>query len=104
MTRSIYKYSFSRLVPMKVVANSLMLATFAAECLHGRSKLRLEAAFCLDTRARTCVIDAESVVGCDIARMFTGFLTRGFGEQSFQVERAEGRIMSGSGLHASGTL
>lgn len=103
MIRSVYKYNFSKLIPMNDIADSLMLAALAAESLHGRSEMKMDAAFCLNTRTRTCVIDAETQVGCDIARMFTGFITKGFGEQSFSVERTEDRIRcNAAGLNAVG--
>lgn len=103
MIRSVYKYSFEKLIPMNDVEDSLMLAALAAESLHGRSAMKLDAAFCLNTKTRTCIIDAETQMGCDIARMFTGFITKGFGEQSFSVEQTEDRIRScATGLSALG--
>ena len=39
------------------------------------------------TTSDACVVDAATDVGRAIARIFTGFLTREFGEKAFKVER-----------------
>ena len=69
------------------VEESLLLAVLATESLHGRALIRLDASFCLDAGKRSCVVDAATEVGRAIARIFTGFLTREFGEEAFKVER-----------------
>lgn len=88
MNRDIYKFSFKDHVPLKEVEESLLLAVLAAECLQGRSRVRMEASFRLDKEKRSCVIDAGTEVGSNIARIFTGFLAREFGEEAFRVERS----------------
>jgi hypothetical protein len=87
MNRNIYRYDFSDEVPLREAEDSLLIAVIATESLHGRSLVRLEASFCLDEKKRSCVIDASSDVGQNIARIFTGFLTREFGEGAFKVKR-----------------
>ena len=87
MSRDIYRYRFERDVPMKEARESLLLAVLATESLHGRSLVRLDASFCLEEKKRTCVVDAGTEVGRHIARIFTGFITREFGEEAFRVER-----------------
>lgn len=89
MNREIYRYSFDSKVPLQDVEESLLLAVLAAEGLHGRSQVRLHAAFCLDATKNSCAIDASTEVGRSIASIFTGFLTREFGEHSFKVRRVE---------------
>ncbi len=88
MTRDIYRYRFNENVPLRDAEESLLLAVLAVESLYGRSPVRLDAAFCLDREKRSCVVDAGSEVGRAIARIFTGFLTRQFGEDAFRVDRA----------------
>lgn len=87
--RDIYRYRFYESIPLREAEESLLLAVLAVESLYGRSPVRLDAAFLLDREKRSCVVDAGSEVGRAIARIFTGFLTRQFGEESFRVERAE---------------
>jgi len=87
VTRDIYRYRFNENVPLREAEESLLLAVLAVESLYGRSPVRLDAAFCLDREKRSCVVAAGSEVGRAIARIFTGFLTRQFGEEAFRVER-----------------
>jgi hypothetical protein len=86
---SAYRYTFGEGIPPKDAKEALMLATMAAESLHGRSGVHLDASFHLNEARRTCVVDAGTDVGRDIARIFTGYLTREFGEGAFRVERTE---------------
>ena len=87
MNQEIYRYTFDADIPFHEIEDSLLLAVLAAESLHGRSPLRLDASFCLDSHKRTCVVDAATEVGRAIARIFTGYLSREFGEESFKVDR-----------------
>lgn len=89
MNREHYRYDFDAKLPFQDVEESLLLAVLATECLHGRTQVRLDAYFCLDPSKRTCVVDAATEVGQAIARIFTGFLIREFGEEDFRVERIE---------------
>lgn len=82
-----YRFTFEYRVSMDAVRESLLLAAMAAESLHGRSGVHLDATFHMDEETRTCVIDAGTEVGRDIARIFTGYLSREFGEGAYRVER-----------------
>lgn len=87
MNREIYRYTFNADIPLREIEDSLLLAVLAAESLHGRSPVKLDASFFLETRKRSCVVDSTTEIGQAIARIFTGFLTREFGEDSFKVGR-----------------
>lgn len=102
MNRELYRYNFDSKVPIRDVEESLLLAVLAAESLHGRSLVRLDASFCLDSHKHSCVVDAATDVGRAIARIFTGFLTREFGEEAFKVERVGDGPMVGLELKATG--
>jgi hypothetical protein len=91
MTHDIYRYSFDAEVPTEEVEASLLLAILATEGLHGEAQVRLDAGHCFDAALRRCVIDAGTAVGRDLNKLFTNFLRREFGEDSFQVERLEAR-------------
>ncbi len=88
MSRDVHRYSFEPSVPAEEIENTLALAVFAAEGLHGQSRVRLDASYRFDPEKHACVIDAGSDVGRDICRMFTGFAIREFGETAFSVQRA----------------
>jgi hypothetical protein len=102
MNRELYRYNFDSKVPIRDIEESLLLAVLAAESLHGRSLVRLDASFCLDSHKRSCVVDAATEVGRAIARIFTGFLTREFGEEAFKVERVGDGPVFGPELKATG--
>jgi len=90
MTRETYRYTFDPSARMQEVEEALLLAALAVESLYGQSRVRMDAAYCLNAEKRTCVIDAATQVGRDICRIFTGFVIREFGEQAFSVRRADG--------------
>lgn len=87
MSRDIYRYTFDVKISMTEVRDSLFLAVFCAEGLHGPAQVRLDAGFCLDEKKGACVVDASTPVGRAIAQIFTGLLSREFGEDAFTVER-----------------
>ncbi len=95
MAQELYRYNFDSKIPFGEVEESLLLAVLAAEGIHGRTRVRLDASFSLDRAKRSCVVDAATEVGRSIARIFTGFVSHEFGEEAFKVERL------GNGLAAS---
>lgn len=87
----LYRYSFSKLVPFEEVEASLLLALMATESLHGQAQVRLDASGRLDPARHACLIDAGTPVGRDLNRLFTGFLSREFGDDLYAVERIRTR-------------
>jgi len=102
MNRELYRYNFNSKVPFRDVEESLLLAVLASESLHGRALVRLDASFCLDSKKRSCVVDAATDVGRAIARIFTGFLSREFGEEAFKIERVGDTHPASKELKATG--
>lgn len=91
MTKDIYRYLFRPEVPRAEVEASLFLALIAVEGLHGEAQTRLDAANVTGGILGTCVIDGSTAVGRDLATVFTAFLRREFGDDSFRVERLQPR-------------
>ena len=87
MERTIYRYLFRPEVPKVEVEASLLLALIAVEGLHGEAQTRLDAGHAIGGPFGACVIDATTPVGNDLAKVFTAFLRREFGEDSFRIER-----------------
>jgi len=87
MTKDIYRYTFRPEVPKAEVEASLLLALIAVEGLHGEAQTRLDAGHAIGGLFGVCVIDGSTAVGRDLAKVFTAFLRREFGEDSFRVER-----------------
>lgn len=85
-----YRYTFDKRVPLQDAIESLYLAIFASEGLHGRAEVLLEAGYAFDQRKRTLVVAAASAVGKTVSRIFTALLSRQFGELSFTVEHLDG--------------
>jgi hypothetical protein len=84
---SIFRYTFRPEVPRAEVEASLLLALIAVEGLHGEAQTRLDAGHAIGGPFGACVIDGGTAVGGDLAKIFTAFLRREFGEDSFRVER-----------------
>ena len=89
MTKDIYRYTFQDAAPLEDIEASLVLAILATESLHGEAQVRLDAGHHFDPDRRACVIDAGTAVGKDVNRLFTGFLRREFGDDSFTVEHVD---------------
>jgi hypothetical protein len=87
MNGSLVKYNFDTRLSMKEVEESLMLAVLAAECLHNRSTVMLDACFRLKHEDHSCIVDTATPIGRDIAVLFTGLLCREFGEGKFRARR-----------------
>ena len=87
MSEPAYSYKINDEESMPSVEETLLLAVIAAEGLHGRSKINMDASFRLIEKDRVCEIDVGNDVGADIARIFTALLTITLGEQAFKVER-----------------
>ncbi len=93
MSAEIYRYSFTPNVPFDEIESSMLLAIMATESLYGEAQVRLDASNYLDAEKRSCVVDASTPVGHDLNRLFLGFVSREFGPDAFQVERADNQIV-----------
>ncbi len=87
MTKHIYRYRFSRTVPVRDIEATLMLALIAVESLYGRARLRMDGRYRLDREQRLCEIDASTRVGCDLAEIFTGYVTHEYGDDAVVIRR-----------------
>jgi hypothetical protein len=87
MATDLYRYDFDEKVPTEDVEAALLLALWGCEALHGEAQTRLDAAHYLDPAKRACVIDAGTLVGRDLNRLFVCFIGREFGPDAFRVDR-----------------
>lgn len=88
--RSVYRLAFTIPVDMETVEETLLLAVLAVGCLHGESAVRLDAGYAIDKAYCVVVIDAASLIGRAVSRVFIGFCAREFGDDTFRVERTDG--------------
>ena len=89
MTTGVYRFVLKPTAPLDEAEMSLQLAILAAEGLFGGARVRMDAGYHLDEARRTIVVDANTEVGRAVVRIFTEFLTREFGEHTFEVRRVE---------------
>jgi len=87
MEESEYRFSFNDEVNMSDVEDALLMAVIAAEGIHGRARVWLDAQFNASPEERTCTVSADNEVGRGIARIFSEMLTLDIGEAAFQVGR-----------------
>lgn len=88
MNHEMFRYTFDEGVSMNDVEETLLLAVLAIGSLYGESSVRLDASYAMDVDRRGCIIDGSTEVGRGISRVFTGFASREFGDESFTVRRA----------------
>jgi site-specific DNA-adenine methylase len=87
MTEDHYEFEFNKSADMAKVENSLLMAVIAAEGIHGRSKVNLDARFNTSLDDRRSQVNADNSVGEDIAKVFTEFLNLEIGEYSFRISK-----------------
>ena len=97
MTQAV-RYRFGQCIPRGDVEICLALAVVAAESLHGQARVRLDADYRFDPDRHECVVAADSEIGRDLCRIFTAFLTREFGEDTFRAERVDSHPFSSTFL------
>lgn len=90
MVASVYRFTFAAGVELRDVRDVLHLAIIAAEGVHGRAQLRLNAGYLLDESERACIVDATTEAGQTVAQIFTALLEREFGADGYAVERVGG--------------
>jgi len=89
MIRSIYRFRFDKSVPMEDVEKALALSTIAIESIYGEAAMRVDGVFGVDAKARTCTIDRQTDLGCDLAKVMTGFLKLSITDGCYAVEHDE---------------
>ena len=89
-----YKYKFLSRAALEEAEKTLLLATLAAEGLHGDNRVRMDAAYALDQALFTIVVDSSTAVGDDIASIFTAFIAKELGRNKFLVRRLNGEVQA----------
>lgn len=80
-----YVFTFKDSVPMAEVEETLLMAVVAAEGVHGRARVRLDATYTTSAESRTCKVSADNDVGQAMAKIFTELLVLEIGEDAFDV-------------------
>jgi len=85
MTKSEFRFQIGEGASMPAVEDSLLMSVIAAEGIHGRAKVKLQARFNVDLGQRICTINADNQVGGDIAKIFVEFLLLDNGDDAFRI-------------------
>jgi hypothetical protein len=86
MTKA-YQYQFRPGFGMRDVEETLLLAFLAAEAVFGEARVRLDGGYTSDRNGRLLTVDASTAVGQAVAAVFTAYVIREFGRDSFTVRR-----------------
>ncbi len=65
----------------------IALAIFAAECVYGRPRVRMEASYLVAEDGTACVVQVDGESGEAAARIFAGLTSLRVGEVGFEVQR-----------------
>lgn len=87
MPVDIYRFTFVDDVPLEEAELTLQLSLVAAEGLYGEARLRLDAGYFINEDRRTISVDAATEVGQSIVNIYSCFLLREYGSDSFKVSR-----------------
>ena len=87
MIAQVYKFKFLSGPALREAEKTLLLATVAAEGLHGEARVRMDATYVVDKDLNTIAVDTSSRVGQDIASIFTAYITKELGQGEFMVRR-----------------
>jgi hypothetical protein len=82
----------------ETVEADVALAIFAAECLHGRPRVRMEASYLVDDDGRACLLEIGGEAGESVARVFAGLCAARFGEEAYSVQRLAHERASTAGV------
>jgi hypothetical protein len=84
---SVCRFTFPHETDRETIEAHLALAIIAAECLFGKPRVRIDAAYFLSKEQPQIAIDVSTGVGNHVARIFTGLMIRQLGEEAFTVDR-----------------
>jgi len=87
MSDTVFRFSFRSGVDLTEVEATLHLAILAGEGLFGEARVRMEVTYLLDAAQRVVLLDGRTSAGDAVVRIFTSFITREFGEDSFVASR-----------------
>ncbi len=88
---AVLQFRFPQETDTERLEEDVALAIFAAECLYGRPRLRMEASYLMNVGGSACVMDVSGEAGEAAARIFAGLAAARFGERGFSLKRLEHR-------------
>jgi len=88
MTR-VTRWKFRDAVDLHDAEETLLLSILAAEGLFGEARLRMDLGYVVDESINVVAVDTSTQVGYAVAAIFTAFVNREFGPESFDVRHTE---------------
>lgn len=85
--RQVCKFTFIDGTKREWIEGHLSWVIFNAECIFGKSKVRMAASYFASDNKPECVIDVSTEVGEYIAQLLTGIMIQELGEEGFAVEK-----------------
>lgn len=86
---NILRFAFTGDSPPADIEADIALAIFAAECVYGRPRVRMEASYLVDDAGKACVLEVGGEAGEAAARVFAGLTAARVGEEAFTVRRLQ---------------
>ena len=83
----IVRFKFKGQPDPEAVEADVALAIFAAECVYGRPRVRMETSYLMDDDGKACVVDVRGEAGEAAARIFAGLAAARLGEHGYEVRR-----------------
>ena len=88
--QTVLRFQMAGQTDQEALESDIALALFAAECVYGRPRVRLEASYLVGPEGRDCVIRSSGEAGDAAARIFTGLTSVRVGDNAYQVLRMSG--------------
>lgn len=82
----VLRFKFNK-VSRETVEADVALAIFAAECVYGRPRVRMETSYLVDDDGGACVLEIGGEAGESVARVFAGLCAARLGEDAYSVQR-----------------
>ena len=83
--QTVLKFELEGEADPEAVESDIALALFAAECVYGRPRVRLEASYLVGSEGRDCVLRSDGEAGDAAARIFTGLTSVRMGDAAYSV-------------------
>lgn len=92
----IYRFEFVEGTDMAEVEDTVRLSILSAGCLIGDAAVRLDAGYAISYDKRSVVLSGHNAAEC-VIRIFCGFCSHEYGNNSFKVERVQEKPAAASG-------
>jgi hypothetical protein len=86
---TVVRFTFPDGDDRELVETDMTLAIFAAECVYGKPRLRLEVSYLVAPDGASCVLRVGGESAEAAARIFTGLTSVRRGETNFRVQRID---------------